>query len=879
MPKIVGDIVLAYNPYADRAHCIAVEKSGMTGRYALSFSVSKTIEQGKFIQDGDTINLEGNYDEVINYNYIQAWIKPAQDTSSSTILTLPAYFFITSYRYLNNDTTAVTIELDSVQTYYNYIDQLSGHLARSHAPRQIATTRTDSSGASQSIEIISPDLYYAEDEPVDNYQQSSSLDITLRNVKPSGTKRQLLLLLNLSEDTVGVNETAEGEFTGYIRCNPEQTTTEFTYSTRPADFKFSSYHPASVTAASYTRGSNACFTTLTINWDVSASVTSSTATLDYPLLSDLTLKSPLKNQLVCVIVNIPFDNTEFTASVSSIISSRSLYLNAEIEWGLDSLLYFGPLLADKIVSAFEIPGWSPYGTLADTSGYKECTFNWALSNTNENTSGEQPVTHNIQSSNTNSGSFSGYIITDLRELHGVLGSTNIRTRLRNILYFNGLPGTTTDGERSVTRELKLELYPYSFTSINFSGNEILYKYQDVSPMRWTGIDSQCFFLSPFYIIDPLATTPTIYCGYVGQNPGTSIVSEVDRYIGDSDSTLALALKNIATLMGTPLISWTGTDCVSGDFAFLEDVLSLKKLSDLSVSYLPSYAVYQDSYQEYQNYSKALAVVENEYQYKMAEITKNQSVTSGIIGSVGAILGLGVGGLSTAFGLAGINGADSTLAWMGGSNLISGASNLANNVSSAYYAGQTFDAQTAYIYSKQSALEASVAGKPPTHTGGNSSNSAMAFLKNQRDPTTAGNGYASIETYSYPAPVMAQLEQRFYRWGYSIPEDVVLEGDTALSKLPWLKSQFFYIQFDNVQSISFKFKEGYSNDDEGVRHDYFHTVPMIYQQDICDRLCRGITFVRADGNDGDVSTLKIDYSKDNYDTQTLDHPLYNRWWQN
>lgn len=856
MPEIYGDIRLVYSPYANRAYCLNLLAGDAV------FSVEQTIEQGKFIQDGDTLNIPLNYDEALNYNYLIAHIKARNGYYQK------AYFFITSYEYKNAEVCAITIELDSVETFINFIDRCEGRLKRAHAPRLLRKTIRRTTGYAYKY-IISPDLFYTEDDPVDNYALvDKEIADTGEYSGGSAHRNALLLVLNLAESQIQnlkvSNRSGQVGSKYQICCNPK-ITVPFSDGSQALDnyyWQFSSWHAPNeyYFSGNLSRPGTpyawfATQTYLDFEWSEGESVENVITTKN-----DLILKTAGNTQLIALIITFDRDSEEFS------LEGGGTAQTITIRWGLDALLWFGPLLADKIVSAVSIPNFYENG--GNTDGLVSLDVKLGMARVSTETDGSEP-----EDELDMVGGFSGlspqtqikaWLVKDLANLSYYLNSATYTQYLCNAIYRQNnfdLTYTLEDNrERSIDNELKLKLYPYHFSSVRYWGNNIIYKYQELAPVLFcdalyanTATSDAYFMFCPFYVIDPLASSPSMYGGYPAQLdyilPMTADSSDIWTTINTNVETLRDALINSGQrdtyFAASPLL---------GIGYVLRDTLGLSAVDDSNKSYLPSYAVYQDSYQEYQNYSKALAVVQNEYAYRNAEITYNQSQTSSALNIVSSLasagLGVATGGL------------------LGGSSVVGAGSSIANSISSAIYAGQTFDNQTAYIYNSQATKETSLAGKPPSQSGGTSGQNSLAFTGMFASEDGLNANKVIVSSYSYPLPVLTQLEQRFYRWGYSIPEDVSLEDDTRLSAIAGYKQYFCYIQFENVNTLTF------SDPDDSGRL----LVPSIYQADIAQRLCQGITFINIRDAGTDISSYQLDYSLDNQDMDAPTKPLFNRWWK-
>lgn len=857
MPEIYGDLRLVYNPYADRAHCL----NNLTGS-DLVFSVEQTIEQGKFIQDGDSLNLPLSYDECLNYNYLIAHIKARNGYYQL------AYFFITSYDYKNAEVTAVTIELDTVETFLNFIDRCDGHLKRAHAPRLIS--RTNNPGYSETI--VNPDLYYSEDDPSDNYQTERY------ELAKIGTTN-LLLILNIPESMIIQPFTeSSGEYVNdneaYISCNPTNT---HTYSTTPqtwsGEWLRSSFHQsnewiydpdASSGSLVQTGYSYSLRTYLNLSFDFTLRETSTSSTVNAPNHSTIALRTTDTGQLICVY--LAFNDTSEITLLSTSASGGMASRHITFRNGLDVLLYLGPLLADKIVAAFPVPALNMPTSSPIGDGFINLTLKAGVCGVSCTSDGNEEETEDeeIYFAPQTFTLGTGYVITDLRNLSfsHYLNTQYLVSMINEAIdTYTG----TSAGERSIYNEKKLYLYPYRFWGFNVMGCEVTYKLQDLAPVMWsdqwrTGTSTYSYeLIMPYYLIDPLSSTPSIIGNYITSFLGVDGFGQAydgDRRIWEN---LNAVLGGIVELFSDEPYSifkngWQILAPYAGiAYALQDDYIALVSVSD-RVSYLPSYAVYQDSYQEYQNYSKALAVVNNEYSYQTAQIQKNQSITNGVLSILGGAASIGLG--AAAGGL------------LGGSAIGSGAGNVASGVSNLIFSGQTYNAQTQYVYNAQQAQESSTAGKAPSQVSGNSQGTNLAYtVWNRFDKDSTERIQAVISQYSWPLRQLMIAEQKFYRWGYSIPEDVCLTDDTRLSAIPGWKQFFCYIQFDSVETLTF------SDPDDNGRL----LVPSIYQQDIADRLCKGITFINIRDAGTDCSSYTIDTTVDNYDAGTPDHALFNRWW--
>lgn len=845
MPEIYGDIRLVYSPYANRAYCLNFNTAD-SGDFDPVFSVEQTIEQGKFIQDGDVLNLPLNYDEAINYNYIIAHIK------SRSGYWQKAYFFITAYEYRNAEVCAVKIELDSVQTFFNFIDRCEGKLKRAHAPQLLADN------------FINPDLYFQEDEPIDRYTtEYVSVGYSVDISKPSTPG--LCLVLNVSEDTIeqpvdASTTTTSWPTTARIRCNPKNNQIrDYPSSELPSDWDNeawfnSSFHQAfrwqyingtTEEKASYTMAYRSF---LNLVFDYTAQYGGNRGVNH----TNPTITATNGTQLI--VLCLYFNNsvqTDFSMNVNSTTShSGGNTEHCIIRSGLDGLLWLGPLLADKIVAAFPIPRLfnSDYEPGENTAIPARAEAGVMCVNCNGETGNESEVgeelIYNRPAYNTIA---TGWIITDLKALASVCLSAG--DAVYNDIV-GAIEGTGTESPLHLQNEYKLLLYPYRWWAIDTWGLEIPYKLQDLSYMFVLGEREERWetggLLAPYVLIDPLASSPTIYGDYLGSF--TNLFGWNYNSIVNSYATIYSSIVQPIENSGMSNFGlFTG-----GIGSYLKERF-LYRIPE-NQAHLPTLAVYQDSYQEYQNYSKALAIVNNEYAYNQADIARTQSLISGTLGVLGGAASVGLG--------------SATGGIMGGSTIAGGLSSMASSVGSLITSGQTYNNQVENIYNSQQAKETASASKPPSQTGGNSSGNTLSYSIWGAYNSSFNATYAMIR-YSYPPRMLTLAYQKFKRWGYSIPLDVILDGDNRINAIPGWKQNFCYIQFDSVSSLTFA-----DPDDSGRL-----LIPRIYQQDIEQRLCSGITFINIRDASTDISSYEVNYSEDNPDEGKPTNPLFNTDWIN
>lgn len=588
MPEINGNLLLVFNPWADTAHCFIWHKSG-----APFFSVSQTIEQGKFIQDGDYISIPLDYDTTINYNYLIGTIQMYGVEG----VYFPAYFFITEYNYKNADTTEIRIALDTMQTFYSSIARINGHLSRAHAPRYI--TITDSEDVER--KMINPDLFFIEDEIADKY--------LCTGYKKQGRIGNDLICIVFTMSKADFNSFNLQHDMFFAPVVDVQTVYK-DYSTvldpvlAPPDyFGFKEdgafiFHSTQIKTYKVKElGDKTAFLAVSAKielgtYNTAPNFSGANRTQTYCLLID-----PKQGEIA---------GTRTNHGQTPTIDLANL-------WACDipTILQFCPTLQDRIVNVFNIP--RPSSTTFSSWKQTLISYNAAI-----------PITSAKfgawYTSRTDDTAFIDHIIyepfndalliTDIRALSFIYGNYGfVRGKEPSLKKYAS--ESTEGGSREVDKEAKLKLYPYNFENITFLGADIPLIYQnyywvlgateaDVYNEDWEKI---------IVYIDPLASSPTFYA--------TTIIDP-----------------------NAPLMSFPYQEMGAG-----LTISAAISMPDNGGS-IPTCAIYQDAYTNYAMYSKALDISTKEYNTTMAKWQAAGEIMGGLGTMASGLLGgIGKGGLA------------------------------------------------------------------------------------------------------------------------------------------------------------------------------------------------------------------------------------------
>ena len=613
MPEINGNLQLVFNPWADTAHCFVWHKSG-----APFFSVSQTIEQGKFIQDGDYISIPLDYDTAINYNYLIGTIQMYGVEG----VYFPAYFFIAEYNYNNADTTEIRIVLDTVQTFYSSIARINGHLARAHAPRYI--TITDNEDTER--KMINPDLFFIEDEIADKY-----LCTGYKVQSRIGNDFICIVFTMSNADFNNFNLQHDMFFAPVV----DVQTVYKDYSTvldpvlAPPDyFGFKEdgafiFHSTQIKTYKVKElGDTTAFLAVSGKIELGTFNTApnfggANRTQTYCLLID-----PKQGEIA---------GTRTNHGQTPTIDLANL-------WGCDipTILQFSPVLQDRIVNVFNIP--RPSSTTFSSWKQMLISRNAAI-----------PITSAKfgawYTSRTDNAAFIDHIIyepfndalliTNIQALSFIYGNYG-RISGKDPFIKTYATESTEGGSREVDKEAKLKLYPYTFENITFLGSDIPLIYQNYYWVLGSyNADVYNEELEKIIVyIDPLASSPTFYA--------TTIIDP-----------------------NAPLMSFPYQEMGAG-----LTISAAISMPDNGGSF-PTCAIYQDNYTNYAMYSKALDISTKEYNTNMAK----WQATSDIVGGVGNFFGGVLGGIAKG----GIGGWGKTISGSGSgtASILGGVATLTN----------------------------------------------------------------------------------------------------------------------------------------------------------------------------------------------------------
>lgn len=861
MPEINGTIKLVYNPYGDRAHAFVL--TGNSGSEP-TFSVSKTIEQGKFIQDGDTISLPLNYDEALNYNYLIAHIKGFRPDDDKEYW-YNGYFFIDSYTYKNAETTEVKITLDTLETFYPFIDRVEGHLNRAHAPRLIS--HSEYVGTKKvSRTIINPDLYFGEDNESPVYSYPSQEYITDNHYYLCLVVRDLIIGHNFkTHDNESLYQT-------HLIASPILTQEERDNASIPdnsALFMNNYYtgetHDFAQSYGTIETGEKDDGTLS--NWTKSLTFVFENNN-DYPIIANMAVRD--KSNYHCLLLDL---NSYKFNSLRKYNKSNKQYEDntdgvLQSNGSLNLLLNLGTLLQDRIVSAFAIP----FNKVSSTSHPNSMRV------IDKILAYRQGYIYDLSTKGTS------YLLQDIRDLSIILGYNNsdsitdyttIFTHSNGFRSLDGYSFISESGLRSFDNEKKLWLYPYRFQSLIFQDAVKKITYQDYSYPFWNiSFDPELYkeYLSPIIFIDPLSPSPSFFMDSV-INP--NIVGYTDPDL-DYSKIFNRLRKNHGWGVYT-----------TGD----EPSFQTPKVH----SYMPSYAIYNNAYDSYAGYQKAIVDAQTKYQADMAQTQGTWGALAGFGSALGggSILGAGLQNLFAIRSYADFN---HTVAVPGGRypngrfaphidlppwvtefdpdtqirgqmQFGTGMGSMLGGLSSAVTSIAQSVETPAYLREQQLNREMQAKNQAGQQTGG--------AYKGVLNYINTNFVMFRIAECVMPRDLLSIAEAKFYKMGYYIPVDIVLQNhdidnvpkpEYSLQYVVTNKRYFCYMQFDSVSVLTIDNKELPSKS----------LVPTIYRNDIANRLCAGITFVNIRNNE-DISTYNIDVSKDNDDLSYPLTPVFNRRW--
>lgn len=832
MPEINGNLQLVYNPWGDTAHCFVWHKAG-----APFFSVSQTIEQGKFIQDGDTISIPLNYDVAIHYNYLIGSIQ----TYDVEGLYFPAYFFITGYNYKNAETTEIKIALDTMQTFFPSIARINGHLSRAHAPRYISVK--DSEGGRH--QMINPDLYFMEDEGI-----VSKYICTGYRIEPKIGSDLICITFTMSTSDWNC---LQGDRTMYLTPLIDAELLKDYPITNVIGENMAGFTEDNMTSPMIPLAGHMVeikqihFSGLTNNTTGSIYVGGKLTFNNMPTQTGL--KTTGRTQTYCLLLDpqegeiTPYE-TKYVDGYTKDFTNLKPNLD---EVSIDTIIQFCTSLQDRIINIFTIPRPNGFNSAIAFDALRskgiaqpitpELGVWWDMFNTE----GQKALAHRLYKPFK-----SACLITDVRALSFIYGSSYGFTYGKNPSITSYANVSDEGEERSPDKEAKLKLYPYCYECFNLYGGELPVKYQEFAWLlyqRFSVNDISNEWLRPVVYFDPLATSPVAYIE-TALNPFiTNLTEKTD--------------EQIATYFNAIVGSQMGQGY---DRTFNNNTT----MPDTAVS-IPTYAVYQDSYTAYASYSKALDVSSMEYQAKMAKA----GATAQIVGGTFAI---GGGITSTALGVGNAFMGDGPFA----EPISKGIGAFGKGISSLINAGATLKYTPSYLYGKQALKEASLQAKPPSQTAGAYTGNITYLAQ--------GDSSAIDKRYELPIDLQNILEQKFYYYGYYIPMDIQLVSselenadseDLTLETVINDRRYFCYLQFDSISVLSFRPAEG--------SELLPAMIPTIYRDDIARRLINGITFVHV-GNgapgDDDISRYNIPVDKDNESNLSYHNgPFFNRNWRN
>lgn len=937
MPDINGNITLIYNAYGDPAHCFISKDYNWDMLAHTSADAKLSIEQGKFIQDGDTISIPVNYDKAINYNYLVASIVLGGSDG-----TIPAYFFIDGYQYKNSETTDIHITLDTMQTFKDQIGSLQGHLNRSHAPSLIS--RTDGDGHTHTI--INPDLYFSEDDECGAYRTIGAKGLR-RNKDPwlcvvfrdpikidyPGVGYGKWKLYKPSNVITWLDDDFQWAHPSTIYCPVARSPIASPYApslclSPQLSIEFEDYPKLTTPKVTGCKGMILARRDVNVNGDqwsyVAPGAASSNITLGdydtpygtatedanakgYPMAFNSLLIYPTDIENISTKrphikpLKVGRDTSYYCLLYRPKAHSGVASFQHDDTSALNELLGYGTLLQDRIVCAFEIPF-----TVDPLRDNYDSDFNKAFVPVNilnpffcKYTSQEDFYdsisTADYALLNEKDEAF---IITDIRALSLVIGEDyGAVSKVTKPKELNFSAGDWQDLDQfiynqplvkkavcTLTDNIKLNLYPYKYMELECMNAIKKISYQDYAPLYWQidptdfSLDNFRDYLYPFIVINPLSATPQFFMDTVC-NPTTIGYGTKDSTAIDTSCFVGRSHNGYGVYMNEGI-----------------DANTIYCQLPEASSYLPSYAIYQKSYDAYVAYQKAMVDSQTSYQTTMARV-------SGISNLVGGVANITAGTFLMHTGIEGANNTDLTpnditFRGMHGRWRDARSGKFIRRPSFTPFGSDAFSDDD---YTWQSDIGKGIAGfgagLSQMISGASTLTNTPAYLRSQqlmrenvarmKSSTQTGGAYKGELYYvslnglefvyrirEMPKDLLAGYAKKFYWLGYYIPVDVNLEFNTTSFSV-WIatkKKILFYMQFDSVRLNG----SGFSAD------AYPPNIPLPYLQDMERRLCQGVTFINAD-NITNSSTPSINgfilgfKDEDNSDLETPEEPLFNKGW--